>query len=137
LAEFIDTECVIEKGLTIKARDLYTQYTEWAAKEHLQKDDVITNTAFGRRMGEKGDKFRKEKRCGSNYYIGISTKESGRLGGLDPLLSKIRIENNSIESLSKITLNPPLGTETILNSPAMPDKMVKDMSYEETSAIFQ
>ena len=137
LAEFIDTECVIEKGLTIKARDLYTRYTEWAIREHFQKDDIITNTAFGRRMSEKSDKFKKEKRGGCNFYIGISMKESGGLGRLDIILGKTHIENNSIDSLSKTVLNPPVGTKTILNSPALPCKTISDMSFDEAKSIFQ
>jgi putative DNA primase/helicase len=68
LAGFISDRGVQDANATIKASDLYNEYKNWTVEQGMREKEVLTSTAFGRRMR---DKFSKEKRGGTVYYFGI------------------------------------------------------------------
>jgi putative DNA primase/helicase len=68
LAGFISDRCAEHANATIKASDLYNEYKNWAVEQGMREKEILTSTAFGRRMR---DKFSKEKRGGTVYYFGI------------------------------------------------------------------
>lgn len=65
LGRFIDERCITGDGFQARARALYLEYKKWADGAG---ETVLTETAFGRRLVERG--FAKEKR-GSVVYEGI------------------------------------------------------------------
>jgi len=68
LAEFLVEKCLTGPGATAKAAALYHAYRAWALDEGVGKDDMLTGTAFGRRLGAK---FEKKPSKQGNVYLGI------------------------------------------------------------------
>lgn len=67
--QFIEDECVREKGKRVKASDLYSCYKEWANENGAYKMD---NNNFGKKMMEKF----KRKRFNNGYnYLDIHIKD--------------------------------------------------------------
>lgn len=71
LADFIFNRCNLSENYMTKSRSLYSEYVEWAGEEGIQRADIISSTAFGRRMG---DKFPSDRRKDAIYYKGVSLK---------------------------------------------------------------
>jgi len=68
LAGFIAERCIEHPQATTKASELYKAYKSWAESEGMRDREVLTSTAFGRRMRER---YQKERRGGTVYYHGI------------------------------------------------------------------
>jgi len=68
LAGFIADRCVEHPQATVKASELYKTYKSWTESEGMREHEVLTSTAFGRRIHER---YQKEKRGGTVYYHGI------------------------------------------------------------------
>lgn len=70
LGEFIAAKVIEHPGTSTKASELYNAYKQWAEGEGMIGREILTSTAFGRRMK---DKYRKERKGGtvSYYDIGI------------------------------------------------------------------
>lgn len=69
LAEFISDKCIKGEGIS-KASDLFKAYQKWAEEDQgLKGKDIMSKTAFGRRMTDKFDKVRSNK---GFFYKGIS-----------------------------------------------------------------
>lgn len=68
---FIDEKCSLDPDAFIMAKDLYLAYKEWC---EINGEKMMTNTAFGRELGERG--FEKKRASGGrgNEYIGIRLK---------------------------------------------------------------
>ena len=77
LVEFIYEKCDLQDSAETKARDLFTCYTKWASESGLQTKDILTNNAFGRRMG---DKLKKVTRESGTFYQGICLKKQEKGG---------------------------------------------------------
>jgi putative DNA primase/helicase len=69
LAGFISDKCIENPKAVIKASELYAAYKEWAEGEGMRDREVLTSTAFGRRMRER---YQKERKGGTVNYHGIS-----------------------------------------------------------------
>lgn len=79
LGEYLSERLFVHDGCTAKAGQLYKDYTSWADDRGLRKDDRLTATAFGRRMGER---FRKTSdRHGTTYHgVGLRVADGEGAG---------------------------------------------------------
>jgi putative DNA primase/helicase len=66
LTQFIDDRCLVSPTGEVRANELYQAYKDWAIETGLRPMSGIT---FGKRIAEK---FQREKRRSSNYYLGIA-----------------------------------------------------------------
>lgn len=80
MAEFISDTCKLHPDLKVKAADIYKSYTTWSDEQGLQKYDVLTRTAFGRRLA---DKFAKKRDMTGVFYYGISLRSNPNYVGLE------------------------------------------------------
>lgn len=71
LGEWLAESCVQADGLAGSSRALYKAYETWAG---ARNEHVLTETAFGRRLAERG--FRREKRRTGNVYVGLALMHS-------------------------------------------------------------
>ncbi len=71
IGRFIDECCLIgNPNITIKASDLYLNYTSWAT---LNNEYIMTSTKFGREISKKYNKIKKEQGI---FYTGIGLNYS-------------------------------------------------------------
>lgn len=70
VGRFIEECCILGLFATAKGRKLYTEYQEWAK---VTGEHVLTETAFGRRLTERGLEKVREK--DGQTYKGIGLKE--------------------------------------------------------------
>lgn len=114
LNDFINDECAFGELHTVPASRLYQQYKAWCEREGFQNREVLSSTAFGRRMSAK---FKKEKgRTGATYH-GIALKCDGFLNVGDGLEGR-----NDIS----LYMNPSRGENT--NNPSQPVTEAKNPS---------
>lgn len=73
LISFITDRCVKCEGEEIRARELYSAYKTWAGGA-VDKNKMLTETAFGRQMGKKYAK-RADRR--GIHYLGIALADRG------------------------------------------------------------
>lgn len=71
LAEFLADRCVEVGNVETKALEFYKSYTQWADEQGFKGKDILSNTAFGRRMS---DKFIKKSKNGRAFYQGVALK---------------------------------------------------------------
>ena len=150
LADFIFSRCKLSENYMTKSRSLYSEYVEWAGEEGIQRADIISSTAFGRRMG---DKFPSDRRKDAIYYKGVAlrsgdgVKEVGggvgfgeNLGsgvGFDPFFSKVPTRENLQGDFTKNDPQPytqlqnPEKPYTDLNSLSEFDTLIKDLEGEK------
>lgn len=74
VAGFIADRCIVTAGARSLASVLYKAYKEWAEEQGLQSWEVLSNTRFGRRMGERFVKRHSDK---GNVYEGIGLLAEG------------------------------------------------------------
>lgn len=74
LADFIADRCTLDENASVQPSDLYREYAAWAEAGKLRKGDILSNTAFGRRIGER---FTKTRSVGRLYH-GISLKNDSQ-----------------------------------------------------------
>src|SRR5262249_29379080 len=58
LAGFIADRCIEGDQFRVRAAAIYGEYGTWAAEQHLRHDEVLSSTAFGRRLRERYQKTR-------------------------------------------------------------------------------
>lgn len=101
LAEFLAEMCVESRGEETKASEFYKSYTWWADSQGLKGKDVLTNTAFGRRMT---DKFIKKSKNGRAFYQDIvlksGTDTQNSSGYVEKTKPKVVVESNFQQTLS-------------------------------------
>jgi P4 family phage/plasmid primase-like protien len=68
VTEFLADRCETSPGLRTLAGDLYRAYVQWASDSGCAQRDVMSGTAFGRRMGQR---FRSEKTRAGKVYHGV------------------------------------------------------------------
>ena len=102
LAEFIAARCVEHENATVKAADLYGEYKTWADEQGMGPREMLTSTAFGRRIAQHHLKTRGSS---GNVYHGIGLAVYGSMYGsereitestispIDTLPSRGNIEN--------------------------------------------
>ena len=82
LAEFLADNCTTGEGQEVRAKVFYEAYKTWGEANHLTKRETLTNTAFGRKMGERFTKVPKE--FGTVYLgVGLRGTNHGGSGGLE------------------------------------------------------
>lgn len=69
LASFIDDQCEVVTGVTVRANDLYQRYKHWATNN---TEYLMSATKFGREFSKRFEK--KRDRLGV-YYVGIRLNE--------------------------------------------------------------
>ena len=74
LGEFIAERLFINEACTAKAGQLFKAYSAWTDDRGMKRDDRLSATAFGRRMGQR---FRKATdRSGTTYHgVGLRLEE--------------------------------------------------------------
>lgn len=72
VGRFIDERCLVGEYSTAKARTLYSAYRGWAEGAG---EDAVTETAFGRRMAERGFAKRRGERGIAYVGIGLRTDD--------------------------------------------------------------
>lgn len=68
LTQFIEQRCLLGEGLTAGAQSLYTTYKSWAESQGFRDREVLSVTAFGRRMA---DRFPKRHTASGKVYDGV------------------------------------------------------------------
>lgn len=97
LAEFVYERCIEQSDGTIKASELYRAYVAWAETKSMNAKEVLTSTAFGRRMGDKYQRIRMKD---GMYYNGISLQLNQ---GNDP--SGVEFADNSSHEVYSLDEN--------------------------------
>lgn len=135
LAEFIYSVCQEGDGFEVKALELYKAYMAWSEEQGLKGKDVLTNTAFGRRMG---DKYIKVVKKNGAYYRGI---EVAKGGGLLPSFTRevvgytpISIKSSYEDDLKKVYKNDPQPTIQDQNH-LEPTTQDQDLEPEEVAQL--
>jgi putative DNA primase/helicase len=76
---FLEEHCIFDHpGLRVKAGDLFARYKAWCESS---KELVMTNTAFGIMMKDRGYE---KKKSGDWWYIGIALKAKDDDAGNEP-----------------------------------------------------
>lgn len=70
VADFLQEECLVSSGLSVRAGVLYQRYAAWAKRNGLERE-ALTGTAFGRHMSRN---FSFEERARGKYYIGVGVR---------------------------------------------------------------
>jgi len=68
ISQFISESCIERSTAIAKAGELYIAYKAWAESQGMTTKEILTATAFGRRMREK---YTKTRKGGTVYYYGI------------------------------------------------------------------
>ena len=68
LARFFAEECHLADHCTVQANSLYQAYKNWAELQGMGQREVMTSTAFGKRMGQR---FERLKGRAANAYRGV------------------------------------------------------------------
>ena len=73
LADFLSERCDIGGDLSVIATELYGEYSQWAESRNLPPAERLTQTAFGRQIG---DRFEKAHRRTGNVYLGLDLRRA-------------------------------------------------------------
>lgn len=65
--DFLADRCSLDEDSTVRARDFFRSYSDWADDEGYAAHEKLSRTAFGRRMGQRF------KKTGKRYY-GVTVK---------------------------------------------------------------
>jgi len=117
LAGFVADRCIELPQASVKASEFYTEYKNWAEGEGLQGREVLSSTAFGRRMGER---YSKVKARNSNFYSGIGLVSGGFVEGFEANVTEndvFPIYNDSRVETKKTIHNYPPKLEVSTNLP--------------------
>lgn len=68
LGPFIETCCTVGEGLSATSQELYLAYKKWAEAQGMRDKEIMSVTAFGRRMG---DGFVGGKTKQGKFYSGL------------------------------------------------------------------
>lgn len=120
LSQFILERCVINPQYTIQAKALYTAYTQWSTDQGMRERELLTNNAFGRRMGEK---FKKSHERAGTVYSGLALAVTDCVTEFDSSVnpnSVFPIENPSYGKLSEVSVTI---RQTVTNP--SPDEVIK------------
>ncbi len=94
LANFIAGSCTEGAALTVQAAGLYKAYKAWADGQGMGPREVLTATAFGRRMGGR---YHKSKSHGQIVYQGVDLSAGGGSGES----STLSIAENDVSPIEK------------------------------------
>jgi putative DNA primase/helicase len=68
LENFLQEACTQSSTAKARAGELYKAYNNWATKQGLQKDEILSNTAFGTKMSSR---FDRDSDANGRFYRGI------------------------------------------------------------------
>ena len=71
LTDFLSERCDCGQGLSVNATLLYGQYSQWAESRNLPPTERLSQTAFGRQVG---DRFKKAHTRTGNVYLGLDLR---------------------------------------------------------------
>lgn len=71
---FIADRCAVRDDAEVGASALYRAYKAWAEGEGMRDREIISATAFGRRMAER---FKRHKTMSRNVYLGVGLLSDG------------------------------------------------------------
>ena len=75
IADFLRDRCATDLELTARAGELYLAYQSWALKQGLKEREQLTNTRFGRLMGQR---FPKDSDRDGTFYQGVALRPAER-----------------------------------------------------------
>lgn len=93
LSDFILDECVIHPQAQIKTSVLYKKYKDWAESQGMKDREILTLTAFGRKM--KG-KCQKIKNRDGIFYQGLALKCEQFVNSFTPNITESNVLPNSL-----------------------------------------
>jgi putative DNA primase/helicase len=139
LAGFISERCIEHPKVTAKAAELYSAYKKWAESEGMRDREVLTSTAFGRRMGER---YQKDRKGGIVYYfgIGLSGQLQDSFEANDTGNDVFPICNDSRVKHRKTILNYPAEAKKGGNYPASGDNHLEEalgMPVEKATEVWR
>lgn len=107
VSEFLIECCVLNDQAQVKGKRFYTEYKTWCEDQGFKDKEILTNTAFGRIMGQK---FTNAKKESGKVYFGIGLKTDGFLTGFEPDENQNRSVNilNSHEGFNKDNPSEPV-----------------------------
>lgn len=73
IADFLRERCATDPELTARAGELYIAYQSWALKQGLKEREQLTNTRFGRLMGQR---FPKDSDREGTFYQGVALRST-------------------------------------------------------------
>lgn len=79
LSQFILDSCIINPQCQVRGKDLYAKYLAWCSDQGLREREILTNTGFGRKIGEK---FKKSHKMSGTIYFGLALDNDGLMTGL-------------------------------------------------------
>jgi putative DNA primase/helicase len=98
LYEFICDQCEVADDSGVKVSQIYRAYTQWAEDQGQKGKDILSLSAFGRRMT---DKYQKVKTKTGYYYRGIFLKNDEK-GEHFPIVTKnFSHEKNEVNTSDK------------------------------------
>ena len=71
VAVFLRARCLVGSGYSARAGSLYREYLAWANDMGLRERERLSNTRFGRLMG---DRFKRREHSSGNSYDGVGLK---------------------------------------------------------------
>jgi putative DNA primase/helicase len=75
LAEFIEDCCLVAPGLTVTAKDIYSEYCNWAEEAGLKDKEKMKQRTFGICLGERG--FKRDKGAGGRrFWHGVGLRST-------------------------------------------------------------
>lgn len=101
LAEFLFDFVATNPEDQVQSLEIYKSYQTWCEEHGLKGKDILSNNAFGRRMG---DKFNKKFSNGRAFYTGLShlvADSYAQVADLTPFSIKSPIQN----TLAKVYIN--------------------------------
>lgn len=103
LSQFLLDECAINPQAQVSGKDFYLAYKRWCEDQGMKQREILTNTAFGRRMGQRFT--RTHERVGA-IYAGIGLKCDGFLASGDGLEGENNVFPNFISHVGENRENP-------------------------------
>lgn len=73
LGRFLDDCCIVEAKCTTPATPLFELYTTWCK---LNGEEPMTQTKFGRQLGERGFESDREEKTRRSCWKGIGIRKS-------------------------------------------------------------
>jgi len=135
LSEFILDECVLNPQAHSQSSRIYKAYRAWAVEQGMTEKEILTMTAFGRRMGQNYKKTHKE---GGTIYVGLAMKADGFLTGFEATVTESEVNpliDARVGNICEILSEP---VNTLKNPsaclPPYPDKPCPECGAEWTTA---
>lgn len=118
LSEFILDECIMNPRATGKSIALYKAYQKYCRDQGMTDKEIMSTTAFGRRMSQK---FKKSHKEGGTIYSGVALKTDGLLTGFEAINTNNDVSTNFRAYVENNTENPSEPVNPSGNPSELPD----------------